>query len=125
MRNRTSTAVLTTKGLTTVYRRWGSGRTVLLLGVSEAIPLALGDSFRVIVPELPLGFSDLAAAQWLGDVWEGLGIVEAVIVAEAALRDAASQFAQDAPERVRGVIIVDLSARDVAGIRAAVERAFS
>ncbi len=108
MRNRTSTAVLTTKGLTTVYRRWGSGRTVLLLGVSEAIPLALGDSFRVIVPELPLGFSDLAAAQWLGDV-----------------RDAASQFAQDAPERVRGVIIVDLSARDVAGIRAAVERAFS
>jgi len=97
MRNRTSTAVLTTKGLTTVYRRWGSGRTVLLLGVSEAIPLALGDSFRVIVPELPLGFSDLAAAQWLGDVWEGLGIAEAVIVAEAALRDAASRFAQDAP----------------------------
>jgi len=81
MRNRTSTAVLTTKGLTTVYRRWGSGRTVLLLGVSEAIPLALGDSFRVIVPELPLGFSDLAAAQWLGDVCEGLGIAEAVIVA--------------------------------------------
>jgi pimeloyl-ACP methyl ester carboxylesterase len=125
MRNRTSTAVLTTKGLTTVYRRWGSGRTVLVLGVSEAIPLALADSFRVIVPELPLGLADLAAAQWLGDVCEGLGIGEAVIVAEAALRDAASQFAQDAPERVRGLVIVDLSARDVAGIRAAVERAFS
>jgi len=44
-----------------------------MLGVSEAIPLALGDSFRVIVPELPLGFSDLAAAQWLGDVWRAWG----------------------------------------------------
>jgi len=125
MRNRTSTAVLTTKGLTTVYRRWGSGRTVLLLGVSEALALALGDSFRVIVPELPLGFSDFEAAQWLGDVCEGLGIVDAVIVAEAALRDAASQIAKDAPERVTGVLIVDLSTRDGAGIRAAVERAFS
>jgi len=125
MRNRTSTAVVMTNGLATVYRRWGSGRTVLLLGVSEAIALALGDSFRVIVPELPLGFSDFAAAQWLGDVCEGLGIVGAVIVAEAALRDAASQFANDAPELVTGVIVVDLQARDVAGIRAAVERAFS
>jgi pimeloyl-ACP methyl ester carboxylesterase len=125
MRNRTSTAVLTTKGLTTVYRRWGSGRTVLLLGVSDALALALGDSFRVIVPELPLGFSDFEAAQWLGDVCEGLGIVDAVIVAEAALRDAASQIANDAPERVTGVIIVDLSTRDGAGIRAAVEQAFS
>jgi pimeloyl-ACP methyl ester carboxylesterase len=114
-----------TNGLATVYRRWGSGRTVLLLGVSGAIALALGDSFRVIVPELPLGFSDVAAAQWLGDVCEGLGIVGAVIVAETALRDAASQFAKDAPELVTGVIIVDLSARDVVGIRAAVERAFS
>lgn len=125
MRNRTSTAVLTTKGLTTVYRRWGSGPTVLLLGVSEALALALGDAFRVIVPELPLGFSDFEAAQWLGDVCEGLGIVDAVIVAEAALRDAASQIAKDAPERVTGVIIVDLSTRDGAGIRAAVEQAFS
>jgi len=125
MRNRTSTAVLMTNGLTTVYRRWGAGRTVLLLGVAEAIALALGDSFRVIVPELPLGFSDFEAAQWLGDVCEGLGIVDAVIVAEAALRDAASQIAKDAPERVTGVIIVDLSTRDGAGIRAAVEQAFS
>ena len=125
MRNHSSTAVVMTNGLATVYRRWGSGPTVLLLGVSEAIALALGDSFRVIVPELPLGFSDLDGAQWLGDVCEGLGIIEAVIVAEVALRDAASQFAQDAPERVRGVISVDLSARDWAGIRAAVARVFS
>ena len=121
-----STAMLMANGLATVYRRWGSGRTVVLLGVSETtIAAALGDSFRVIVPELPLGLSDLGAVQWLADVCEGLGIVEAVIVAGPTLRAAASQFAQDAPERVAGVIIVDLSAGDMPGVRAAVEQSFS
>src|SRR3989454_4997607 len=62
--DRISTAMVMADGLATIYRRWGSGRTVLLLGVSEAIALALGDSFRVIVPELPLGFPDGGAARW-------------------------------------------------------------
>ena len=112
-------------GLATVYRRWGSGRTVLLLGVSEAIALTLGDSFRVIVPELPLGFPDGGAARWLGSVCEGLGIAEAAIVATATLRDAAFQFAYDAPDRVKGVIIPDSRAPDAAVLRAALERIFS
>ena len=112
-------------GLATIYRRWGSGRTVLLLGVSEAIALALGDSFRVIVPELPLGFPDGGAARWLGGVCEGLGIAEAAIVATPASGDAASQFAQEAPDRVRGVIIPDSPAPDPAVLRAALERIFS
>ena len=112
-------------GLATVYRRWGSGRTVLLLGVSEAIALTLGDSFRVIVPELPLGFPAGGAARWLGSVCEGLGIAEAAIVATPALRDAALQFAHDAPDRVRGVIIADSSATAPAVLRAAVEGIFS
>ena len=123
--DRISTAMVMADGLATIYRRWGSGRTVLLLGVSEAIALTLGDSFRVIVPELPLGFPDGGAARWLGSVCEGLGIAEAAIVATPASRDAASQFAQEAPDRVRGVIIPDSPAPDPAVLRAALERIFS
>ncbi len=123
--DRISTAMVMADGLATIYRRWGSGRTLLLLGVSEASALALGDSFRVIVPELPLDYSDPGAARWLGGVCEGLGIAEAAIVATPALRDAALQFARDAPDRVRGVIIADSSATDPAVLRAAVEGIFS
>ena len=123
--DRISTAMVMADGLATIYRRWGSGRTLLLLGVSEASALALGDSFRVIVPELPLDYSDPGAARWLGGVCEGLGIAEAAIVATPALRDAALQFAHDAQDRVRGVIIADSSATDPAVLRAAVEGIFS
>src|SRR6266566_1474876 len=123
--DRISTAMVMADGLATIYRRWGSGRTVLLLGVSEVIALGLGDSFRVIVPVLPLGFPDGGAARWLGGVCEGLGIAEAAIVATPASRDAASQFAQEAPDRVRGVIIPDSPAPDPAVLRAALERIFS
>ena len=122
---RISTAMVMANGLATVYRRWGSGRTVLLLGASEAVALALGDWFRVIVPELPLGLSGLGEARWLGGVCEGLGIAEAAIVATPASRDAASQFAQEAPDRVKGVIIPDSPAPDPALLRAALERIFS
>src|SRR5437773_12268859 len=123
--DRISTAMVMANGLATVYRRWGSGRTVLLLGASEAVALALGDWFRVIVPELPLGLSGLGAARWLGGVCEGLGIAEAAIVATPASSDAALQFAHDAPDRVRGVIIADSSATGPAVLRAAVEGIFS
>lgn len=123
--DRISTAMVMANGLATIYRRWGSGRTVLLLGASEAMALALGDSFRVIIPELPLGFSDLGAVRWLGGVCEGLGIMEAAIIVTPALSDAVAQFAHDAPDRVKGIIIARASTRDMAGLRAAVERAFS
>lgn len=125
MRTRISIAVVLTRGLATAYRRWGSGRQVLLLGISEALAVSLGDSFRVIVPELPHGLTDSEAAQWLGDLCEGLGISAAVIVTAGVLRDAAAQLGQDAPERVTGVVDVDPCARDGAAFRAAVERAFS
>jgi len=105
MRNRISTAMVMANGLATVYRRWGSGRTVLLLGIPESIALTLGDSYRVIVPELPLGFSDLVAARWLSGVFEGLGIAEATIIAAPEFRDAVWEFAHDAPDRVKGVFI--------------------
>jgi pimeloyl-ACP methyl ester carboxylesterase len=121
--DRVSTAVVMANGVETTYRRCGSGRTVLLLGASEAIALALGASFRVIVPEVP--FRLLDAAEWLGGVCDGLGIAEAVIIATPALTDAASRFAQEAPDRVKGVIITDSSAPDLDELRAAVERSFS
>jgi hypothetical protein len=54
-----------------------------------------------------------------------LGIAEAAIVATPALRDAATRFAQNAPDRVQAVIIVDASTPDIDEVRAAVERAFS
>lgn len=123
--DRISIAVVMAHGVATTYRRWGSGRTVVLLGVSEAIAVALGASFRVIVPDVPPRFSDLDAAGWLGGVCDGLGIAEAAIVAEPALRHAALQFAHDAPDRVKGVVISDSSAPELDRIRAAVELSFS
>lgn len=123
--DRISTAMVMANGLATPYRRWGSGRTVLLLGTSEATAVALGDSFRVILPELPLGFSALAAAEWLGGVYEGLGITEAAIVATPVLAAAAWQLRQEAPERVKGIFIVDISTPNAAGLREAVRRSFS
>lgn len=126
MRNRISIAVVMTRGLATAYRRWGSGRTVLLLGVPEALAASLGDSFRVIVPDLPPhGLADLEGTRWLGDLCEGLGITRAVIVTAGSLGDAASQLAQDAPERVTGVVEIGPCARDAEEFRAAVEHAFS
>jgi len=125
MSNRFSIAVVMADGVATTYRRWGSGRIVVLLGASESVALGLGDSFRVIVPELPLGLSDAGTVRWLGGVYEGLGIAEAVIVAVPALRNAATRFAQDAPDRVRGVLIADCPTADVAELRSAVERSFS
>ena len=125
MSGRVSIAVVMANGVATTYRRWGSGRTVLLLGVSESVALALGASFRVIVPELPFRSSDAGAVRWLAGVYEGLGIVEAVIVAVPALRNAATRFAQDAPDRVKGVLIADCPTADVAELRSAVERSFS
>ena len=112
-------------GVETTYRRCGSGRTVLLLGASESIALALGTSFRVIVPEVPLHFADASATRWLGGVCDGLGIDEATIVATPAMMNTASQFAQDAPDRVKAVIVADATTLDLAGLRAAVERSFS
>lgn len=123
MPNRISTAVIVANGVATTYSRCGSGPTVLLLGASDGIALALCASFRVIVPLVPFGISDADIADWLGGVYEGLGIAEAAIVAVPALRAAATGFAQDAPDRVKGVIVADLSA-DITDLRTAVERVF-
>jgi len=125
MADRVSIAVVMANGVATTYRRWGSGRTVLLLGASDSVALALGAWFRVIAPDIPLGLSDAGAVCWLGGVYEGLGIAEAAIVAVPALRNAAARFAQDAPDRVKGVIIADCSTADGAELRSAVERSFS
>lgn len=124
MRNLLSTAVVLADGVATTYRRAGSGRTVLLLGASEALALALSESFRVIAPEVPVGLSERDAARWLSGVCEGLGIPEAVIVAGPALYAAATAFALKAPDRVRAVAVADPATADVAGLRAAVARAF-
>ena len=122
---RVSIAMVMANGLATPYRRWGSGRTVLLLGTSEATAVALGGAFRVIVPELPLGFSEPAAADWLGGIYEGLGITQAAIVTTYALARAAGQLQHEVPERVTGIFIVDISTPDVTGLRTAVQRSFS
>ena len=120
--DRISTAMVMADGLATIYRRWGSGRTVVLLGASDGVALALGAAYRVIVPAVPLRFSELGAAGWLCGVYDGLGIAEATIVTTPALQDAAMSFAQYAPDRVKGIIIADASTAD---LRAAVERSFS
>ena len=124
MANRISTAVVMANGVATTYRRWGSGPTVVLLGVSDGIGLALGAAYRVIVPDVPLQFSELGAAGWLCGVYEGLGIAEATIVTTPALRDAALSVARDAPDRVKGVIIADASTVDPDELRTAVEQSF-
>jgi len=124
MPNRISTAVILANGIATPYWRCGSGSTVLLLGAPEAIARALSEWFRVIVPDVPSAFTDVDAVRWLGGVYEGLGIAEAAIVAIPTLREAATGFAQAAPDRVTGVIVADGSTGDIADLRRAVERAF-
>lgn len=121
---RISTAVIVANGVAASYWRCGSGPTVLLLGASDGIALALCESFRVIVPQVPFDMSDADLADWLGGLYEGLGIAEAAIVAVPALSEAAAGFAQDAPDRVKGVIVADLSTADITDLRKAVERAF-
>src|SRR5256885_16905778 len=95
---RISTAMVMANGLATVYRRWGSGRTVLLLGASEAVALALGDWFRVIVPELPLGLSVLGAAPWPCGASEGALLPAAAILALPASTAAVRQVGHAAPD---------------------------
>src|SRR2546429_1852090 len=102
MPDRISTAMVMADGLATIYRRWGSGRTVLLLGVSEAIALALGDSFRVIVPERPLAFPAGAPPRGLASVCDGLGIAEAAIVPPPPSMEPAPQFPQRPPNPGKG-----------------------
>ncbi len=99
--DRVSTAVVMANGVEMTYRRCESGRMVLVLGASEAIALALGASFRVIMPEMPFRFSDAAAAGWLGGVCDGLGIAEAVIVAEAGPRRGARACSRHRGQRFR------------------------
>jgi len=123
MANRISTAVILANGIATPYWRSGSGPVVLLLGAPQEIASALSEWFRVIVPDAPADFSAVDAVRWLGGVYEGLGIAEAAIVAVPALIDAATGFAQADPDRVKGVIVADLSA-DITELQRAVERAF-
>lgn len=124
MPNRISTAVILANGIATPYWRCGSGPVVLALGAPDAAALALSEWFRVIVPEVPSDFSDVGTVRWLGGVYEGLGMAEAAIVAVPALREAATGFAQAAPDRVKGVIIADFQTDDITDLRRAVERAF-
>jgi hypothetical protein len=123
MANRISTAVILANGIATPYWRSGSGPVVVLLDAPETIALALSEWFRVIVPEVPSDFDGVDPVRWLGGVYEGLGIAEAAIVAVPALIDAATGFAQAAPDRVKGVIVADLSA-DITDLQRAIERAF-
>jgi len=124
MSDRISQAIVMAHGLATVYRRYGSGRTVVLLGAPDAVALALSASFLVIVPEVPLEVSHVTMAVWLGGIYDGLGIVAATIVTTPALAEAAARLREDAPERVQDVIIYDHAAPDAAGLREAVERSF-
>ena len=124
MVSRISTAVILANGIATPYWRSGSGPVVLLLGAPEAVALALSEWFRVIVPDAPSDFSDVDAVRWLGGVYEGLGIAEAAIVAVPALQDAATGFAQAAPDRVKGVIVDDFATVDITDLQRAVERTF-
>lgn len=124
MPNRISTAVILANGIATPYWRCGSGPVVLALGAPDAVALALSEWFRVIVPEVPSDFSDVSTVRWLGGVYEGLGLAEAAIVAVPALREAATGFAQAAPDRVKGVIIADFRTDDITDLRTAVEHAF-
>jgi len=126
MANRITTAVILANGIATPYWRSGSGPVVVLLGAPppETVALALSEWFRVIVPEVPSDFEGLDAVRWLGGVYEGLGIAEAAIVAVPALKEAATGFAQVAPDRVKGVIVDDFATADITDLQRAVERAF-
>src|ERR1700749_3991293 len=67
------------------YRRSGAGSTLLLLGadagpspISTDLVAALGERFRVIVPDVPV---DANLTAWIAEFLEGLGTCQVAILA--------------------------------------------
>jgi pimeloyl-ACP methyl ester carboxylesterase len=105
-------------GVATRYARAGSGRPVLVLGLSDGTelhPLAreLGRDLRVIAPERwsgPGGYAGdrppLPLAAWLGPFLEGLGVPNVTLVASSELAFPALAFALGETARVDGLVLV-------------------
>ncbi len=92
------------------YRRSGAGPTVILLGADAGpAPLsndfveALGEHFRVIVPDLPTG-SD--ALTWLGDFLEAFGSSDLTILAANYLCMPAIELAFRDFDQIRRMVLV-------------------
>jgi hypothetical protein len=107
-------------GTETSYLRLGRGPVVLFLGGGSTSPraaslvAALAADFRVIVPESVSiratvtrhDGPDTAFAWWLRGVLDGLGIVRARFVAEAALAHDVLDFVDRNPERAECVALL-------------------
>jgi hypothetical protein len=107
-------------GTATSYLRFGRGPVVLFLGGGSPSPhagalvAALAADFRVIVPEsVSIRATvtrhegpDTAFAWWLRGVLDGLGIVRARFVAEAALAHDVLRFVECNPERAECLALV-------------------
>jgi pimeloyl-ACP methyl ester carboxylesterase len=105
MRNeRVATARVVADGVATSYRRCGSGPTIVLLTREASDLEPLTQAFRVIAPELP---ADGPCPDWLRGVFDGLGITSAGIMCERPFVPAATAFAAQEPDRVRGVVALD------------------
>lgn len=106
-------AVLQAGDTETLYRRAGAGPSVLILcNGALAEPLGgrlferLAVRFRVVATALPDGDAGRELlATWLGDVLEGLGLVQPSLVLDATLADALLGDAL-APEAFAGVVAV-------------------
>lgn len=99
-----ATARVMAEGVLTRYRRCGSGPTVVLLERGQDHFEPLIEHFRVIAPEVPIW---RPGPEWLRGVFDGLGINLAVIACEPSCRQLASDFAEQDPDRVRGVVSLD------------------
>lgn len=92
------------------YTRAGSGPLLLLLGDAAEPWGATGfrerltEGYKVIVPTIPEGTSDVT--EWLGCLLEGLGAAEVTIVAAGSRCDAALALSLDANDFVRRVILI-------------------
>jgi len=92
------------------YRRSGVGPAVLLLHPGEAsgalwpeLLHVLSSSFRVIVPDLP---EDAAAATWLADFLEGLGVARVAVLAADGFCLPALELALLDADQVSRVLLV-------------------
>jgi pimeloyl-ACP methyl ester carboxylesterase len=100
----------------TRYRRHGSGPPVLLLYASDdgalwpALLEALGDRFRVIVPEIAEAQSDVTCR--LAEFLEGLGCARAAVIGNARLGAVALEVAATGTDQIARVVIIAGSAKE-------------
>jgi hypothetical protein len=110
------------------YRRAGAGAVVLVLCAAGAVDAVwpelldlLPQHARLVVPELPAGIESVAG--WLSDFIEGLGLVNASVLAAGACCLPALELAFLAADQVSRLLLVAAGRSGEAGLEGALATA--